>query len=140
MAGEHELTLELLQQQISELKAQLAAKPTKAKAEPGQPREGTKLYALTQMLQREGGVTNDEAKAEFGWPAISIKTMAANMGIPVRFEKEGREKRYYAITAEAIAAEAEAKATAAAAEQEEDNPFLLSVELGEEQELNRLAE
>lgn len=58
-------------------------------------RTGTKLEKLTQLLDRREGITNEEAKVIFGWPAISIKTMAFKMNLELQMRKEGRENRYF---------------------------------------------
>ena len=108
------VTLESLQAQILALTTALTAKTTRS-VKVGLPKEGSKNALIASLLARPGGVTNEEAKAILNWPAISLKTQAANMGITVRFTKDGREKRYFAVTEETIKATAEREANAAAA-------------------------
>lgn len=97
------VTLESLQAQIAALTAALNPKDTKATKVrgPKAPKADTKQAQIVGLLNRVGGCTNEEAKEILGWPAISLKTQAANMGIEMRSTKEGRQIRYYAVTEEA---------------------------------------
>jgi len=88
-----DVAIEVTAEQAQALDEAAAAKVIKRRA-------GTKLEQLVQMLSDPKGVTNEEAKVEFGWPAISIKTMATKMGYELQMRKEGREKRYFLASVE----------------------------------------
>jgi len=100
LAEQAPVTLESIQAQIAALTAALNTKATKVRG-PKAPKADTKQAQIVGLLNRVGGCTNEEAKEILGWPAISLKTQAANMGIEVRSTKEGRQIRYYAVTEEA---------------------------------------
>ncbi|MDR3502934.1 MAG: hypothetical protein P4L79_10150 [Legionella sp.] len=123
LEAESEATTELEPAAIEVTAEQAEALDAAAEAKVVKRRTGTKLERLTQLLDRREGITNEEAKVEFGWPAISIKTMARNMGLELQMRKEGREKRYFLASvdlsepvaeqeevSEAVRAEVEAEA------------------------------
>lgn len=132
------ITLESLMAEMAGLKALLAkAKikpartPSTTATDPKAVKEGSKKAQMVELLHRAEGITNEEAKAIFNWPSISVKTQAALLGIPVRFEKVGREKRYFGMTDEAIAAQRDVEATERAREYD-DSPLALSGQLAQE--------
>ena len=86
-----DVAVEVTAEQSEALDAAAQAKVIKRRA-------GTKLEQLVLLLSDVKGVTNEEAKEIFGWPAISIKTMAVKMGLELQMRKEGREKRYFLST------------------------------------------
>ena len=124
------VTLESLQAQIAALTAALVQKTNKVSSRSvyKDVKPESKKQVIINLLNRAEGITNEEAKAILNWPAISLKTQATLLGIQVEFSKNGREKRYFAVTPEAQKAKADAAAAEMANAIDEESAFLESVQ------------